>query len=247
MPDPSSGAPRAGPLDPFHFYFQRQAAQFAPDEGLLYLCYLSAYDALPTALARDAEGFWRDYYPATYPGVAWYTHMCLLAGAPHDHFQAATFRWHKGRLVNGREYLILEYPEPPDVEEEELEEDDRPILAPYFSAVLRTTTRGPAECYALGQSPKAGISTLRFCRSAAHYNLGTADQRSLPFFLELLESVQEREILGGTVRYSKHLDELDRFIWSRLKSSDGGVVSIVEAQQAGVRKDEKGKGRIEPY
>lgn len=239
MPDSSSGDRTKFGLDAFHAYFRRQATQFTPDEGLLYLCYLSAYDALPTALARDAEGFWRDYYLATYPGVAWYTHMCLLARMPHDHFQAATFQWHKGRLENGREYMILEYPEPPDVEgEEESDEEDQPLLAPYYSAVLRTTMRGPAECYALGQSPRNGVSTLRFCRSAAHYNLGFVARATLPLFLESLEEIQEREIFAGTIRHPKHLDDMDRFILSRLKRSEGGVVSVIEAQEAGIGKGE---------
>lgn len=225
-------------LEAFHRYFRRQANQFAPDDEFLYLCYLSAYDALPTAVARGGEEFWKDYYLASYPGLAWYSHMCLLTKARHDHFQASTFRWYKGRLSHGREYMILEYPEPPEIEaddEMEADEEDQPLLAPYFSAVLRTTTRGPAEVYALGQSPRDGLSTLRFCRSAGHYNLGYLSGPSLGVFLEGLETVQKREILGGTVRYPKHLDRLDEFLWKQIRNSREDPVSLLDVyREAGL-------------
>lgn len=193
-------------LDAFHNYFRASAI---PDVPLYELCYLSAYEALPTAVEKDGEEFWKQYYLASYPALAWYTHLCLLSECESDPYSASTLVWYKGRLNNGREYMVLEYPEP--IPYQELEEyEETPILAPYFSAVLRTTTTKPAACYALGPTPFEERTTLRLCRSAAHYNLGAGPEPTLQKFVTALETIEEMLPLGVTVRFPNHLDEEDR-------------------------------------
>jgi len=201
-------------LDSFLTYFRRQAS---PSEELFRFCYLSAYDALPSALMSDSEAFFRTYYPAAQPALAWYTQMCLLTGASFDPFSAATLHWHKGRLPSGREYMVLEYPKPNPVAltVEEFEKGKRGDLGghwlgPYYSAMLRATAAKPASCFALGQSPIKGITTLRRCTIAAHYNLGYGPDPQLESFLEILSQLESMPPKGCTVRHRDHLSELDR-------------------------------------
>jgi len=199
-------------LEPVLNYFRRQAL---PDENTFKLCYLSAYDALPAVVHADPEGFWRTYYLARYPGLGWHAHLALVTGSDLGPFTASTLKWHKGRLENGREYLILEYPEPEPVGEEFDEflagrrSPTEQLLCPYFSAVLRTTPTRPSVCYALGQSPVDGETTLRLCRPAAHYNLGSGPPPTLESFIKSLEEIHLRKIQGATVRHPNHLEPED--------------------------------------
>jgi hypothetical protein len=211
-------------LEPFLNYFRRQAA---PTEALYRLCYLSAYDALPTALLKDSEKFWETYFLAKQPALAWFTHMCLLTNTKSDPFSAATFRWHKGRLSNGREFMIVQYPEPTPAGLSVAEfdagkrlEDLHQVLAPYFSAVLRKTTMGPASCFALAQSPVDGITSLRRCTSAAHYSLGRGPEPTLENFLGSLLEVEGKPVKAATVRHPDDLSELDIDLLDSL-SEDG--------------------------
>ena len=202
-----------GVLEPFLTYFRQQAA--VTDE-LFELCYLSAFETLPTAVQKDGEEFWKTYYLARYPALAWYTNLCILTGKQADHFAAASLQWHKGRLPSGREFMVLEYPEPDPldfefedfVEGQRLDQADGKLL-PYFSAVLRTTTTKPASCFCLSQAPIDGLTTLRRCRLAAHYNLGRGPEPKIERFLEWLDDVEDLPPQGVSVRFPKHLDELD--------------------------------------
>ena len=96
-------------LKPFVDYFRKQPVL---NEHFFNLCYFSAYGALPQAVEANPEEFWKTYYLARQPGLGWYAHLCLLTQTPFSPFQASAFHWHKGRLANGREYMILEYAEP---------------------------------------------------------------------------------------------------------------------------------------
>lgn len=206
-------------LDPFFDYFRKQAL---PDEDFFELCYLSAYDALPTAVQRDPLGFWDTYSRATRPAYAWYLQMCLLTGQRPDHFCGATFIWHQGHLSNGRGYLVLEYPTPPPVElsVEEFDQGDRTPrsirLYPYFSAVLPEIPGQPGGCYALGQSPVDEMTNLRWCRTAAHYNLGRGPEPRLGEFLDILTEIEEFPVVDATVRHVDYLDSVDREVLREL-------------------------------
>jgi hypothetical protein len=200
-------------LDPFFDYFRKQAN---PDESLYELCYLSAYDALPTAFQRAPMEFWSTYSRAVQPAYAWYLQMCLLTGAQPSRYDGATFRWHQGHLENGRGYLVLEYPEPPLVElsVDEFDQGDRLPrslrLYPFYSALLPEIPGQPAACFALGQSPVDELTTLRWCRSAAHYSLGRGPQPRLGDLLDILTEIQEFPVQNVTVRHEDYLDDQDR-------------------------------------
>jgi hypothetical protein len=207
-------------MEPFFDYFRKQAI---PDESLYELCYLSAYDALPTAFQSAPMDFWNTYSRARQPAYAWYLQMCLLTGDRPDPYDGATFRWHQGHLENGRGYLVLEYPEPPLVElsVEEFDEGERLPrslrLYPFFSALLPEIPDHPARCFALGQSPVDELTTLRWCRTAAHYSLGVGPEPRLGEFLDILTEVQQFPVKSATVRHQDYLDDKDRELLKRLK------------------------------
>ena len=207
-------------LEPFLKYFRAQAAV---SEDLFELCYLSAYDAFPTAVEKNADEFWSTYSQASQPALAWFTEMCLLTQSEVDYFLAANFSWHKGQLLGGRKYMILEYPEPDsvDLEIEAFVDRDKALkvgsrLFPYFSVFLEGTKDRAASCFALGQSPVAGITTLRRCTTAAHYNLGSGPEPKLVELVAWLTDLEDREILGYTVRHQAYLSDLDRVLMSEV-------------------------------
>lgn len=147
-------------------------------------------------------------------------------------------KWHKGRLDNGREYMVLEYPEPPQMEIRAAEFEDDPdldhrdeLLFPYFSAVLRTTNTKPASCFALGQSPVYGVTCLRRCRTAAHYNLGIGLDPNLGAFLSLLETVEERHPKEYTIVREERLDQLDRELIELSKTEEPQELETEEAEE----------------
>ena len=185
-------------------------------EPILELGYLSAYDALPTAYLRSPSEFWALYSAARDPALAWYIQMCFMTGQRQR--AECPFRWHQGHLSDGRGYLVIEYPEPPlvEIDEQAFSEGDYPPeemrLYPYFSALLPGVHSHEAACYALGQSPVDGITTLRLCRSAAHYNLGRGSAPELTPFLESLLKAEDLPLLEATVRHPHHLDSEDRHL-----------------------------------
>lgn len=203
----------SGVLEPFLNY---TGTPGPATEELYRLSFLSAYDALPTASLGDSEEFWATYYLAKHPAVAWFVQLCLLTETEASPAPASTFQWHKGRLPNGREYMVCEYPKPRprgltagSFEEGELSSDLGRVLAPYFSAVLRKTTTGPASCFALGQSPVDGVTSLRRCTAAASYSLGRGPEPTLNSFLEVLEEAEDLAAEAATIRYQDRLTDLD--------------------------------------
>lgn len=209
-------------LEPFLNYFRRQAAV---TDDLFELCYFSAFEALPAAIQTDGEAFWKAYFLARHPELAWYTHLCLLKNQKDDPFLGAGLTWHKGRMPSGREFMVLEYPHPDTIELEvddflagrRLDQADGKLL-PYFSAVLRTTTSKPASCFCLSQAPVEGLTTLRRCRLAAHYNLGRGPEPQLDRFLEWLDEVEGIPPLGVSVRFPDYVDATDRALIEQVES-----------------------------
>ena len=97
-------------------------------------------------------------------------------------------------------------------------EEDAPeeILYPYFSAVLRTTTTKPSACFALGQSPVYGVTSLRRCRPAAHYNLGIGPDPTLEGFLAVLEEAESLPVQGVALLHQDKLDDLDQTLMEKI-------------------------------
>jgi hypothetical protein len=107
---------------------------------------------------------------------------------------ANRFRWHYGRLDDGREYFALEYPVPPPVDMADVSIEDmvrggrKYVLAPHFSAILRGA--GATQYFVLGQAPIGGGTTLRcILPDGANCNLGPGPA---PTLAAMLDAVRER-------------------------------------------------------
>jgi hypothetical protein len=107
---------------------------------------------------------------------------------------AKRFREHFGSLDDARDYFVLEYPFPPPVDLTNIDmgnmpREQIPVLAPYFSAVLRHRQTGKVKYYTLGQSSMGGGTTLRaVTASGENCNLGGGPEPQLDAFLATLRS-----------------------------------------------------------
>lgn len=113
------------------------------------------------------------------------------------------FQWHLGRLEDGQEYMVLEYPKPEDLQidpvlfensspEEVVKSLGNQTLAPFFSGAVYGP-EGQARYLVLAQSLVPGQYTLRECfENGSHGSLGSGPDPSLANFLACLS--QEREL-----------------------------------------------------
>ncbi len=158
-------------------------------------------------------------------GDMWYLLLCALYKAEPDERFPDMLRFHYGQLDDGTDYIVLEYPTPeqPTMTREEIEAS--PFIVPtegrtlgvYFSALVSPEGREPA-CFVLGQSPAAGVTTLRRCTLGAHYNLGEGPPPTLDSFVASLPSAYDREVQGALTTDETRLDEIDHALRAGLKS-----------------------------
>jgi hypothetical protein len=167
-----------------------------PGLPLPQLCYDVAYFILPQYAYND-PGKVVDLCAntPTAAGPFFYVMACQMRKVEPISEDAMRFRWHNGQLDEGREYYVLEYPTPPSVDlsnlspGEVINSDSPPVLAPYFSAIIREIPAGEVSYYVLGQAPIGGGTTLRsVLREGANCNLGPGPEPRLDNFLDAISS-----------------------------------------------------------
>lgn len=167
-----------------------------PTISLPQLCYDVAYFVLPhyahNALDRLSEMCLNS--PAM-TGPFFYVMACQMREVEPVVEDARLFSWQHGHL-DGAEYFLLEYPEPPPVDFSgmSLEEIGRPavplVLAPHFSLIIRQPG-AEASYFILGQAPMGGGTTLRcVTRDGANCNLGPGP---VPQVKAFLDAVRQRK------------------------------------------------------
>lgn len=116
---------------------------------------------------------------------------------------AELFEWHQGKLDDGREYLVLEYPKPDPIQvDPALLEKSSPqrvsklladvTMAPFFSGVAYDA-QGEARYLVLAQSLLPGRYTLREAfGNGSHGSVGDGPSPSLANFLACFS--EERQI-----------------------------------------------------
>lgn len=108
------------------------------------------------------------------------------------------FRFHSGRLDEANEYYAFEYPTPPPVDFSRVDptkpsNSERPVLAPYFSVVIRHAPSGAISYYVLGQAPFGGGTTLRSVTAeGANRNHGPGPEPELEAFLTVLRTTRDK-------------------------------------------------------
>jgi hypothetical protein len=162
-----------------------------PGVPLPQICYDVAYFVLPHyAYNEPSRVVDLCFNTPTAAGPYFYVMACQMRKIEPVIEDAGRFRWHHGRLHDGREYHVLEYPSPPPIDladmspEELLKAGSPPVLAPHFSAIIREAPAGPVIYYVLGQAPIGGGTTLRsVLPDGANCNLGPGPEPSLAAFL----------------------------------------------------------------
>lgn len=172
------------------FRKSKPAPPRGPAVPLPQLCYDVAYFVLPHYAFNDLPKL-ADLClnTPTAAGPFFYLMAAQARRVEPNIEDARRFRWHHGRLGDGREYFALEYPAPPpvdlsDVPIEQMTAGGKQfVLAAHFSAIIRG--EDGVQYFVLGQAPMGGGTTLRCVLPAgANCNLGRGPEPELAAFLD---------------------------------------------------------------
>ncbi len=159
------------------------------------LCYGIAYFILPHYAFQDCDKLTTMFVDTpTSAGPFFYFMGCQMRKTKPVREDATRFRVHHGGLDGAHDYFVLEYPTPPPVDlsrtdPTQLPPEQMPVLAPYFSAVVRHRQSRAVSYYTLGQAPFGGGTTLRSVTpEGANCNLGPGPEPRLDEFLARLRS-----------------------------------------------------------
>ncbi len=167
-----------------------------PSVSLPQLCYDVAYFILPHYAYDDLSKVTDLCSNApTAAGPFFYVMACRARDVEPVIEDAKQFQWRHGRLGNGHEYFVLEYPAPLSFDLAGLSPDELinagtpPVLAPYFSAIIRRAPAGGVGYFILGQAPIGGGTTLRsVLREGENCNLGPGPEPRIDKFLEAISA-----------------------------------------------------------
>jgi hypothetical protein len=162
------------------------------------LCYGIAYFGLPRYAFQDCEKLVEMFRKgASTVGPFFYLMACKISEVEPVPEEARGFRAHTGQLDEACDYFILEYPTPPTVDLSGMNPADvtpemLPVLAPYFSAVVRHHTTGEVKYFTLGQNPIGGTTVRSVTPQGENCNHGPGPKPELePFLVRLREGVGE--------------------------------------------------------
>jgi hypothetical protein len=167
-----------------------------PRVPLPQLSYDVAYRVLPQFVFTDFDQVRElcETMPDASAGT-FYTLACEGRGIEPVAEEDLQFKMHLGKLADGREYFVLEYPVPRPVDytgmtPERLErEHHQHVLAPHFSAMLPEDGDQVVRYFVLGQAPLGGGTTLRSVSAeGVNANLGPGPVAELAAFLQAIES-----------------------------------------------------------
>lgn len=170
-----------------------------PQVSLPQVCRDMAYDIFPQHVFSDFDSL---KTICLKPGDAGAAHFYRLAcearelpagSEPKD----AHFRWHNGSWDGGREYLALQYPQPPELglsrlapeQLRKILESGSLVLAPFFSLIAFDRAKGSTRYYVLEQSVHHEETTLREVLPDRIMRLGVGPE---PRLSALLEAVVDR-------------------------------------------------------
>lgn len=120
--------------------------------------------------------------------------VCQVAKITPVEEDGRRFRAHHGALDDARAYFVVEYPAPPPVDfsgidPEQCRPEELPVLAPWFSAVVRQRDTGVVSYFTLGQAPFGGGTTFRSVTAdGMNCNHGPGPEPQLDGFLARVRS-----------------------------------------------------------
>lgn len=174
-------------------------------------CYATAYYVLPPIAAQDSQGLLERLSHGRVAALAFFLMGCQIRGLEPEESDAETmqsFSVHNGKIHDRYDYSVIQYPTPPHLDlsaeleaatpEQMVSMMQQTILGPYFSAIVRDTVTGKAQCFVLGQSAD-GFTTFRSVNREMNANLGRGCEPNLDAFLSLLKerAANPGEIVAG--------------------------------------------------
>jgi hypothetical protein len=170
------------------------AAALPPRQPLPSICYDIAYYILPHYAFRDGDklvAMFEDTPEST--GPFFYLMGCQTEKIEPVEEDARRFRVQHGALDDVRDYFLIEYPEPPPmdltgVDVTRLPPGAMPVLAPFFSVVIRDRVTRVVRYFVLGQAPLGGTTLRSVSADGRNANLGHGPEPDLQAFLDALRS-----------------------------------------------------------
>jgi hypothetical protein len=160
-----------------------------------------AYFVLPNYGYKEFQWFLGVWHtPAPPIAITLYEYGCSIQKVRPTSEFAVSFKTQDGQLSPNCSYYLLQYPTPPSLdpmltsgaedfsERAVLPPQKRPVLAPYFSAILDDNASGKRSYYTLGQSMEGG-TIIRHVTTAEGRSscLGRGPEPTVDAFLEHLK------------------------------------------------------------
>jgi hypothetical protein len=175
------------------FRKRKEKPKTAPPDpaSLPSLSYVVAYFILPHYAFQQCDklvSMFRDTPEST--GPFFYFMGCQMEKTAPVEEDGRQFRAHHGALDESQDYYLLEYPVPPPVDlsgidPAKFDPEQMPVLAPWFSAMVRQRVAGTVRYFVLGQSPIGGGTTFRSVSAdGMNANHGPGPEPRLDAFLD---------------------------------------------------------------
>lgn len=215
----------------FRWLRTRFGKKSQPPSDIFALTYQCAYQIFPKLSLGMPENFeaWR--LEGSRPGAMFYLFACSVTGHQPNAKDGERFVWHSGKLSNGLDYVVVEYPRPEMATDPTIQIHRGSRLNVYYSAVIGAFTElAHREVYVLAQSPLAEITTLRRVTLAGHYNLGPGPTPDLDTLLAVLPTAASLEVRGGVILNRSMMTAIDEKLNENLQSYSPAEIGKILAE-----------------
>lgn len=190
----------------FGFFRRLLPAKRPPLPPVSRLHYTLAYQVFPEHVFQKTEQFLQmGTKSVKLPGPYFLLRTASQLGVnPEQHSdwmveQSNKLKWHRGELSDGRDYFVMEFPDPEPIDhltEKDLitRFKDGLVLAPHFAGVIGRMNSAETQLhdsayYVLGQRPLGGTTLRQVSKSGSNLNLDQGPPPQLKPFIECLTSL----------------------------------------------------------
>ncbi|MGH7143668.1 MAG: hypothetical protein ACREJ2_05965 [Planctomycetota bacterium] len=166
-----------------------------PGEELLFeISYAMAYFILPHYAFKSLQkaiDLWVQS-PRTCP-TFFYLTTCQVKKCDSNTEEATKFTAHQGKLDDKRDFYLMQHPTPPKIDLTGLTPEQlaaqKPVLAPFYTAIVVERATKAASVFVLGQAPTGGGVTVRqIGADGSNAKLADGPQADISQFLSFVRS-----------------------------------------------------------